>query len=177
MALVTSASVSYTHLDVYKRQAPRFAKAGSVLKMGTAATGLRSYLAVGGGIDTPPVLGSRATDIKCGIGGLSGRKLATGDLLPIGACDAGALWQKITAAQLDRPLRDKAVRSGAYPVRVLGAQTLPLLRAVAGPQDDAFTEAGQRSFTHSVYTPVSYTHLGSTTQKSRRSRLCTVSFR
>ena len=30
---------------------PRFAKAGSVLKMGTAATGLRSYLAVGGGID------------------------------------------------------------------------------------------------------------------------------
>ena len=44
------------------------------------------------------------------------------------------------------------MRSGAYPVRVLGAQTLPLLRAVAGPQDDAFTEAGQRSFTHSVYT-------------------------
>ena len=37
---------------------PRFAKAGSVLKMGMAATGLRSYLAVGGGIDTPPVLGS-----------------------------------------------------------------------------------------------------------------------
>ena len=132
--------------------APRFAKAGSVLKMGMAATGLRSYLAAGGGIDTPPVLGSRATDIKCGIGGLFGRKLAAGDLLPIGACDTGALWQKITAAQLDRPLRDKAVRSGAYPVRVLGAQTLPLLRAVAGPQDDAFTEAGQRSFTHSVYT-------------------------
>ena len=44
------------------------------------------------------------------------------------------------------------MRSGAYPVRVLGAQTLPLLRAVPGPQDDAFTEAGQRSFTHSVYT-------------------------
>ena len=50
--------------------APLLAKAGSVLQMGAAKTGLRSYLAVGGGIATPPVLGSRATDVKCGIGGL-----------------------------------------------------------------------------------------------------------
>ena len=49
--------------------APLLARAGSVLQMGVAKTGLRSYLAVGGGIATPPVLGSRATDVKCGIGG------------------------------------------------------------------------------------------------------------
>ena len=63
--------------------APLLAKAGSVLQMGAAKTGLRSYLAVGGGIATPPVLGSRATDVKCGIGGLEGRKLTAGDTLPI----------------------------------------------------------------------------------------------
>ena len=33
--------------------APLLAKAGSVLQMGAAKTGLRSYLAVGGGIATP----------------------------------------------------------------------------------------------------------------------------
>lgn len=67
--------------------APLLAKAGGVLQMGAAKTGLRSYLAVGGGIATPPVLGSRATDVKCGIGGLEGRKPTAGDTLPIGSCD------------------------------------------------------------------------------------------
>ena len=67
--------------------APLLAKAGSVLQMGAAKTGLRSYLAVGGGIATLPVLGSRATDVKCGIGGLEDRKLTAGDTLPIGSCD------------------------------------------------------------------------------------------
>ena len=85
--------------------APLLAKAGSVLQMGAAKTGLRSYLAVGGGIATPPVLGSRATDVKCGIGGLEGRKLAAGDTLPIGSCDTPALWQAITAKRLELACR------------------------------------------------------------------------
>ena len=73
--------------------APLLAKAGSTLKIGVVASGLRNYLAVGGGIATPPVLGSRATDVKCGIGGLKGRKLAKGDTLPTGVCDTAALWR------------------------------------------------------------------------------------
>lgn len=124
--------------------APLLAKAGSVLQMGAAKTGLRSYLAVGGGIATPPVLGSRATDVKCGIGGLEGRKLTAGDTLPIGSCDTAALWQAITAKRLDRPLRDKAVCGGLHPMRVQGTQMLPLLRAVPGPQDAAFTVQGRQ---------------------------------
>ena len=131
--------------------APLLAKAGSVLQMGAAKTGLRSYLAVGGGIATPPVLGSRATDVKCGIGGLEGRKLTAGDTLPTGSCDTAALWQAITAKRLDRPLRDKAVCGGLHPMRVQGTQMLPLLRAVPGPQDAAFTSAGLHIFTHGVY--------------------------
>ena len=132
--------------------APLLAKAGSVLQMGAAKAGLRSYLAVGGGIATPPVLGSRATDVKCGIGGLEGRKLTAGDTLPIGSCDTAALWQAITAKRLDRPLRDKAVCGGLYPMRVQGTQMLPLLRAVPGPQDAAFTVQGRQDFIHGIYT-------------------------
>lgn len=74
--------------------APLFAKAGSTLQMGMASTGLRSYLAVGGGIVTLPVLGSRATDLKCCIGGLDGRKLTKGDTLPTGLCDTTAFMAK-----------------------------------------------------------------------------------
>lgn len=132
--------------------APLFAKAGSTLQMGMAPTGLRSYLTVGGGIATPPVLGSRATDLKCCIGGFKGRKLAKGDTLPTGPCDTAARWQKIVAKRLNRPLRDAAVRVGLHPVRIQGTQTLPILRAVAGPQDAAFTAQGLHDFTHSVYT-------------------------
>lgn len=131
--------------------APLFAKAGSVLQVGLAAAGLRSYLSVGGGIAAPPVLGSRSTDLKCRIGGWEGRKLAKDDHLPTGPSDAAALWQKITARRLDRPLQEKVLCSGPHPVRIQGAQTLPLLRAVAGPQEAAFTEKGLRDFTHSVY--------------------------
>ena len=131
--------------------APLFAKAGSTLQMGMASTGLRSYLAVGGGIATLPVLGSRATDLKCCIGGLDGRKLTKGDTLPIGLCDTTALWQKIITRHLDRPLQDTCITTALHPVRTLGTQTFPLLRAVPGPQDAAFTSAGLHIFTHGVY--------------------------
>ena len=56
--------------------------------IGAARSGLRGYLAVFGGVDTPPVLGSRSTDLKCRMGGLDGRALKAGDVLPIGAAPA-----------------------------------------------------------------------------------------
>ena len=43
---------------------PLLARAGQVLAIGAARSGLRGYLAVFGGVDTPPVLGSRSTDLK-----------------------------------------------------------------------------------------------------------------
>lgn len=55
---------------------------GQRLSIGTAREGLRSYLAVAGGVDVPPVLGSRSTDTLSGIGPAP---LAAGDVLPIGA--------------------------------------------------------------------------------------------
>src|SRR5690606_40146734 len=60
------------------------AKAGQVLRMGAPRRGVRSYVALRGGIDVPVVMGSRATDLKGGFGGHEGRALRTGDSLPVG---------------------------------------------------------------------------------------------
>lgn len=53
------------------------------LTLGTMRGGIRSYLAVAGGFTTPPVLGSRSTDLRGGFGGLEGRALRAGDALPV----------------------------------------------------------------------------------------------
>ncbi|MEX2963158.1 biotin-dependent carboxyltransferase family protein [Microbulbifer sp. TYP-18] len=58
--------------------------AGSLLTGSTATCGLRSYMALAGGILTPPVWGSRATTVAEKLGGLQGAPLARGDLLPYG---------------------------------------------------------------------------------------------
>ncbi|MEO7431606.1 MAG: biotin-dependent carboxyltransferase family protein [Dokdonella sp.] len=62
---------------------PVFAKAGSVVDIGTTRRGTRAYLAVAGGFDLAPTLGSRATDIHAGLGPLDGRPLSVGDVLKI----------------------------------------------------------------------------------------------
>ncbi|WP_319567057.1 5-oxoprolinase subunit C family protein [Cohaesibacter marisflavi] len=54
---------------------------GQTLKMGFCTSGMRSYLAVRGGLNVPEILGSRATDMKGGFGGLEGRALQRGDRL------------------------------------------------------------------------------------------------
>ncbi|MBP2857531.1 biotin-dependent carboxyltransferase family protein [Dickeya oryzae] len=63
----------------------RFAvQKGQTLRLRSPRNGMRSYLAVSGGIAVPEILGSRSTDLKAGIGGLEGRLLAEGDVLPLG---------------------------------------------------------------------------------------------
>ncbi len=57
------------------------APAGSLLRLGTPPTGLRSYLAVRGGLDVPPVLGSRSRDVMAGLGPAP---LSEGDELRVG---------------------------------------------------------------------------------------------
>ncbi|MGO1071676.1 biotin-dependent carboxyltransferase family protein [Lysobacter sp. CA199] len=61
--------------------------AGS-LSLGGMRTGARAWLAVRGGLDVRRVLGSRATDLRGGFGGIDGRALRAGDRLPVGAHDA-----------------------------------------------------------------------------------------
>jgi len=61
--------------------APALLRRGEQLRLGPPVSGLRSYLAVRGGIDVPAVLGSRSTDVLAGLGP---PVVAAGDVLPVG---------------------------------------------------------------------------------------------
>ena len=62
---------------------------GEALRIGALTGATVLYLAVEGGFDIAPVLGSVSTDIRGGIGGWQGRALAAGDRLPLRQARAG----------------------------------------------------------------------------------------
>ena len=104
--------------------------AGSELRAGISkGPGFRLYVAVSGGIDVPPLFGSRATYTMGGLGGLDGRPLRQGDRLPVGS-DGGT-----------RPRRFKETSRPAYTREWE-------LEAVTGPQaaPDYLTEADVQAF-------------------------------
>jgi antagonist of KipI len=94
---------------------------GSSLAVGQIAPGLRTYVAVRGGIDVPAVLGSRSFCQRGTFGGGFGRPLVAGDRLPIGHMVAHELVPAPWPPSHRLPLR------GPWEVRV-----------IAGPQSDAF---------------------------------------
>lgn len=61
-------------------------KSGDVLSFDFLRSGARCYIAVSGGIDTPPALGSRSTYAIGALGGYEGRAIRSGDTLPLGEC-------------------------------------------------------------------------------------------
>jgi len=64
--------------------APFIVSAGARLRFGARRIGSRAYIAISGGIAVPPTLGSRATHLISAMGGVGGRALAAGDVLPLG---------------------------------------------------------------------------------------------
>ena len=62
----------------------RAVAAGEIVDFSKLTDGVRAYLAVAGGLDVPRVLGSCATDLRAGFGGLDGRVLQAGDRLNFG---------------------------------------------------------------------------------------------
>lgn len=82
-----------------------YARAGDILNIKTMSYGARSYLAVSGGIDVPMVLGSRSTQFRGEFGGLDGRPLQVGDILPCAASAAaiGELGIEPAGITLARP--------------------------------------------------------------------------
>ncbi|WP_114781435.1 5-oxoprolinase subunit C family protein [Botryobacter ruber] len=61
---------------------PVFVKKGSTLKLGSATTGCRTYVAFSGSFAIPKVLGSYATYLRAAVGGYEGRALQAGDVIP-----------------------------------------------------------------------------------------------
>ncbi|WP_448616689.1 5-oxoprolinase subunit C family protein [Modestobacter sp. URMC 112] len=109
--------------------APTGLRAGTELRLGQPATGLRTYLGVRGGVDVPAVLGSRATDVLAGLGPPVVR---AGDVLPVGA-PALALPGVDLAPVADPPG---------------GEVTVPVL---PGPRADWFGAAAWDALTGSAY--------------------------
>ena len=103
---------------------------GRVLRLGRAQAGLRSYLAVRGGLAVEPVLGSRSTDVLAGLGP---PQLRAGDVVPVGDPPAAV------------PLVDLA------PVPAPPGGDLEL-RVLLGPRDDWFTPAALAAFLSQPYT-------------------------
>lgn len=109
--------------------------AGGVLAFGYASEGCRSYLAVHGGIDVPPVLGSRSTYTRAAVGGVEGRKLRASDRLNIGAQNL--------------PANDSCALPAEYRPTYGSHITL---RVLLGPQDDLFTAEGLATLFNNSYT-------------------------
>jgi antagonist of KipI len=65
------------------RWRPVAMRKGAILKIGPAITGCRGYLAIAGGVEVAPVLGSRSTYVRARLGGHEGRQLTNGDSLPV----------------------------------------------------------------------------------------------
>ena len=108
--------------------APMHVRAGEVLELGVPETGLRTYLAVRGGLDVPSVLGARCTDTLAGLGP---PVLRRGTRLPVGV-PIGAV-----------PAIDLAPQA-AYPAEMR-------LRILLGPRDDWFTPEAIAALTGSRY--------------------------
>ena len=113
------------------------ASKGSVLSFGGTRDGMRSYLAVPGGIDVPVVMSSRSTYLKGGFGGLEGRALKAGDVL-----------RTLPVASPTRPVIQGIPPDLEPPP--YGHQHK--IRVVMGPQDKRFTDNGVASFLGSDYT-------------------------
>lgn len=111
-------------------------KDGQTVAFGMAKSGVRTYIAFAGGIDVPIVMGSRSTNMKCGIGGYQGRKLAGADVLSVADPKEGEkTWEKLMKHSV--PAKD-------YPSQIS-------IRVVLGPQDDYFTKKGLDTFLHTAY--------------------------
>ena len=86
---------------------PLWMPRGAELQLGACRRGVRSYLAVRGGIEVPALLGSRATDLRAGFGGCEGRALRTGDRLRSGVAAGDDAWPMAPAAAAARADRGR----------------------------------------------------------------------
>jgi biotin-dependent carboxylase-like uncharacterized protein len=101
---------------------------GQRLSIAPGAHGGWCYLAVPGGFDLAPALGSLSTHSRSGLGGLHGRMLAGGDLLPLRQpfLAGDPATGELLAPWLDRPGKT--------------------VRVMLGPQDDYFDAAAIETF-------------------------------
>ncbi|MDX9992152.1 MAG: biotin-dependent carboxyltransferase family protein [Anaerolineales bacterium] len=111
-----------------------YVRAGTVVEIEKGGDGNWAILAVHGGIQTPPALGSRATTLKSTLTGEPARPLQPGGMLPIGP--ARAHLPALAGRKIAPPL--------AYSPN-------PTLRTLPGPQRDWFGPEALAAFYGSAY--------------------------
>jgi KipI family sensor histidine kinase inhibitor len=113
-------------------------RAGSVLQVGSAISGVRSYVAVSGGVRVTPVLGSRATDTLSGLGP---PVLANGQVLDVGPRPATSGPRPAGLSGPEGRPSDAARLVGEVPLRVR-----------VGPDDEWFAPGSVDLLTGAAYT-------------------------
>ena len=104
-------------------------KSGQTLEMIFASTGARAYVAIAGGIAVEPLLGSRSTFHKAGVGGMNGNALKAEQVVPVGQ---------------GKGIAGRRVKEGARPV--IRTDKRWEIEAVPGPNDDWIDAAGHERF-------------------------------
>lgn len=108
-------------------------RAGEKLRVGVISGTTAAYLAVDGGFDIPPTLGSVATSVRAGLGGYNGRILRARDRLPL---------------NLSVPAR-RAERCYVEPPVL---QSPAIVRVCLGPHADTFLPDSIKLFLASTHT-------------------------
>ena len=106
---------------------------GEILRIGPIRDAATAYLAIEGGVDVAPVLGSVSTHLAGALGGWQGRALRAGDVLPL---------------RRDKPTPRAERRYSRTPALRAPDQ----LRVMPGPQDSRFERASMDTLLSSDYT-------------------------
>jgi len=107
-------------------------KKDQVLEMTFATVGARSYIAFSGGINTTPWLGSRSTFHKAGVGGIEGKAIQEGQIIPLNK---------------SKSVAGRKIKKNSIPV--MSTNKKWSVEVVKGPNDDWVDEKGHKMFLNS----------------------------
>jgi antagonist of KipI len=137
--VISVAGVGYA-LSIYIWDFPLwssyYVRSGWTIRLNKPDTGMWAYLAIAGGVQAQPILGSRSTYLRGHFGGLNGMQLQVGDIL--------------ISETPSRSLNELAARS-------LSAEVLPaysdnlVVDVILGPQEKYFTNESMSTFMEQEY--------------------------
>ena len=107
-------------------------KKDQVLEMSFAKVGARSYIAFSGGINTTPWLGSRSTFHKAGVGGIEGKAIQDGQIIPLNK---------------SKSVAGRKIKKSSIPI--MSTNKKWSVEVVKGPNDDWVDEKGHKMFLNS----------------------------
>ena len=109
-------------------------KTDQVLEMEFATIGARSYIAFSGGIISEPWLSSRSTFHKAGVGGIDGKAIQEGQVIPLGK---------------SKSVAGRKIKKSSMPI--MSTDKKWAIEVVRGPNDDWIDEKGHKMFLNSEW--------------------------